>query len=345
MGVSSVRVLVLCAIETGWDSVVKVIQDGANVVGVVGLRSGSYTKDQVAGLFDVRGAAESFGVSFLGVNDYSLRSESDKDLILSIGYDVIWVAGWQRLVPEWLIDSAPLGVLGVHGSPDGIMGGRGRSPQNWALILGCSRFDIALFHIRKGVDDGPVILERSFFYNEYDDIRVSYYKVSLLVSEMILEVLHSPEKIMTAVPQSLGAFYFPQRLPQDGLVDWLQAAAVISRHCRALTRPYPGLRAISCGVEVRIWQCQPFDDRVDGAVGEISHVFFDNTFLVNCADGRVLIREWSADQHDWNPVRKVVFDNAPLLDQLRLVVERHVNKFPEQKVSSRIVRLISNFLG
>ena len=162
---------------------------------------------------------------------------------------------------------------------------------------------------------------------------------------MILEVLHSPEKIEAAVPQALAAFYFPQRLPQDGLVDWLQTAEVISRHCRALTKPYPGLRALSGGMELRIWQCQPFDDRVDGVVGEISHVFFDNTFLVNCADGRVLIREWSADQSDWSPVRKTVFENTPLVTQLRLVVERHVKKFPGQEVSSRIVRLMASSLS
>ena len=57
-----------------------------------------------------------------------------------------------------------LGVLGGHGSPDGISGGRGRLPQNWALILGAKRFDLALFKITPGIDDGPIIAKRSFFY-------------------------------------------------------------------------------------------------------------------------------------------------------------------------------------
>ena len=102
---------------------------------------------------------------------------------------MIWVCGWQRLVPDWLIQQARLGVLGGHGSPDGIAGGRGRSPQNWALLLGCSQFVYALFLITEGVDNGPIISQRTFCYRPYDDIQVSYYRASLAMADMLCEVL------------------------------------------------------------------------------------------------------------------------------------------------------------
>lgn len=335
----TLKVLVLCSLETGWDSVVSVAQQGAHIAAVIGLDHDSCDQDKVSGVFDVETSCQKLGVSFIKVKDYSLRSDEDKLAISAVSYDLIWVAGWQRLVPEWLIESAPMGALGVHGSPDGISGGRGRSPQNWALLLGCVRFDIALFLIQKGVDDGPVVMERSFFYKESDDIRVSYYKASLLISEMVLEVLQTPEKLCAARPQHGGAFYFPQRFPEDGSVDWSQVSVVIARHCRALTKPYPGIRTKCKDVIVRIWQCQPFDDRIDGRLGQISTVFADGCFLVNCADGRLLIRDWSASNSAWAPVVNEKFESVPFGDQLLRIVERHSKKCPGQPVSERILRL------
>lgn len=334
------KVLVLCALETGWDSVVSVAQNGGRIVAVVGLDYASSDKDKISGVFDAEQGCRRLGVPFVKVKDYSLRSDEDRRSIAAISYDLIWVAGWQRLVPEWLIESAQMGVLGVHGSPDGISGGRGRSPQNWALLLGCARFDIALFLIRKGVDDGPVILERSFFYNETDDIRVSYYKASLLISEMVLEVLQNPERLCSVTPQKGSSFYFPQRLPDDGSIDWFQPASVIARHCRALTKPYPGIRTKCNGINLRVWQCQPFDDRVNGTVGQISAVFSDGCFLVNCADGRLLVREWSSDCDSWVPVADMKLESVSFVDQLAKIAERHVEKFPSQPISDRIRRLI-----
>lgn len=340
--ISSPRVLVLCAIETGWDSVVKVVRDGANVVAVVGLDVEAYDRDRVSGIFDVERCSKEIGVPIVKVKDYSLRSDVDKAVISGLSFDVVWVAGWQRLVPEWLIDSSPLGVLGIHGSPDGISGGRGRSPQNWAILLGCVRFDIALFLIGKGVDDGPVISERSFYYNDFDDIETSYYKVSLAVSDMVSEVLRNPAKLESATSQQNRAFYFPQRLPEDGAVDWTLAADVISRHCRALTKPYPGLRSRVGEVELRIWRCQPFDDCMDGEVGQVSAVFSGGDFLVNCADGRLLVREWGTNKEGWLPVVGDVLESVLITDQISVIVNRHVAKHPDQPISTRVLRFFSN---
>ena len=82
--------------------------------------------------------------------------------------------------------------MGAHGSPLGITKGRGRSPQNWALILGLSTFYISIFKIDPGIDSGQIIETRSFTYSDFDDIKTSYYKVCLLTADMIINNLKSP---------------------------------------------------------------------------------------------------------------------------------------------------------
>jgi methionyl-tRNA formyltransferase len=336
--VGSPKLLVLCTVQAGLDAVAEVLRRGNVIAGIVGVHPEVADPVTLSGYVDVAEFALKAGVPFHHVRSYGLNGDADRRLFESLSFDVVWVAGWQRLVPGWLIAMPRHGVLGTHGSPDGILGGRGRSPQTWALLLGCSRFDLALFRITPGVDDGPVIAERSFFYKEEDDIAVSYYRAALATADMVCEALAEPDRIVAALPQREGAHYYPQRLPEDGQADWALPQRWIAKHCRALTAPYPGLRT-SCGDNlISIWQCQPFDDVIDGASGMVSTCFGSGDFLVNCRDGRVLVRRWSSHPTGWTPQPGLRLSSMPFHEQLKAIIERHDAKMPGHPISERIKR-------
>ena len=195
---SKPKLIVFCTVNTGLDAVAAVMKQGYSVEAIVGVNPVKADPLIISGWTDVQAFAAKWNIRYIYVDRYDLKSEKDQEKIKKIDFDLVWVAGWQRLVPEWLITMPLLGVLGGHGSPDGIYGGRGRSPQNWAILLGCKRFDLALFQITTGVDDGPVVAERSFFYNETDDISVSYKKASLCMASMMVDVLTNPSKLKVA---------------------------------------------------------------------------------------------------------------------------------------------------
>lgn len=332
------RLLVLCTVSTGLDAIAEVHRRGYPISGLVGLKPRVVEPGAISGYVDIAQFAQSIDVAFHYVETYSLKSDRDRALLTGLDFELVWVAGWQRLVPSWLIQQSRLGVLGGHGSPDGIAGGRGRSPQNWALLLGCSQFDLAMFFITEGVDEGPIIAERTFFYRPDDDIQVSYYRAALAMANMVCEVLANPKRLEKKDQQSTQAFYYPQRRPEDGMADWYQPANVIARHCRALTTPYPGLRTKAGDVTLTITWCQPFDDQLDGLPGEISHCFYSGDFLVNVLDGRLLVRGWASNDTTWCPRPKLRFESVSWQQQLRTIVNRHSTKYPEQPVSSRILR-------
>ena len=332
------RLLVLCTVSTGLDAIAEVHRRGYPIAGLVGLKPRVVEPDAISGYVDIAQFAQSIDVAFHYVETYSLKSDRDRALLTGLDFEMVWVAGWQRLVPGWLIQQSRLGVLGGHGSPDGIAGGRGRSPQNWALLLGCSQFDLAMFCITEGVDEGPIIAERTFFYRPDDDIQVSYYRAALAMADMVCEVLANPKRLEKKDQQSTQAFYYPQRRPEDGMADWYQPANVIARHCRALTTPYPGLRTTAGDVTLTITWCQSFDDQLDGPPGEISHCFYSDDFLVNVLDGRLLVRGWASNDTAWRPRPKLRFESIPWQQQLRAIVNWHSTKYPEQAVSSRILR-------
>ena len=331
------KVIVLSTVVGALDSVAEILRRGFAVEAVIGLHPDVVETDKVSGYEDVAVFAARHGIAHRHVRDYALKDAEDEATIRALEYDLVWVAGWQRLIPEWLIESCPLGAIGSHGSPDGIHGGRGRSPQNWAILLGCDRFDMGLFRITPGVDDGDIVATRSFHYTEADDIATSYHRGALALADMVADVLVAPERLEKGIPQPHGGFYYPQRTPEDGRADWTAASARIAAMCRALTRPYPGLRTAEGGSEIVIWRCMPFDDSVDGAPGTVGPCFYDGDFLVNTGDGRLLIRDWSAAD-DWRPRPGMVLDSRSFADQLETIVKRHEAKYPDQPIAARIRR-------
>ncbi len=339
----NMRLAVFCTISTGLDAVATVLRNGYSIQYLIGLNPQSADPEMISGYVDIAEFAKKWNVQYLYVNRYELKSEEDRKLLSSISMDLIWVAGWQRLIPEWLINIPKYGAIGGHGSPEGISGGRGRSPQNWAIILGAKQFDLSLFSMSSGVDDGPVILEKSFFYEDTDDIQTSYKKSALCMGEMVVEVLKTPEIIRLARPQETTSFYYPQRKPEDGYVDWSLTRVEITSQCRALTKPYPGLRSkTDTGKEITIWNCVSFDDKLDGSEGLISHVFEDGAILVNCGDGRLLINDFKLGNDMLQPKANDNLISVPFSDTMHRIIKRHEARYPELIIAKMIKNLANS---
>jgi UDP-4-amino-4-deoxy-L-arabinose formyltransferase/UDP-glucuronic acid dehydrogenase (UDP-4-keto-hexauronic acid decarboxylating) len=335
------KVIVLCTVSTGIDAVAELLRNGLSIEAIVGVDPQNANPEVISGYLDIAAFAAKWNVRHAYVERYDLKSEQDKRILSALTFDLIWVVGWQRLIPDWLINLAPLGALGGHGSPDGIQGGRGRSPQNWAIMLGCRRFDLALFRITTGVDDGPIVAQRSFFYNETDDISISYKKAAICSGQMMLEILRNPELLQKATSQAGEAFYYPQRKPEDGYVDWNLTCRAIWAHCRALTRPYPGMRSdTGSGHYLTIWSCIPFDDEVNTAPGTVSFVFEDGCFLVQAMDGRIMISDYECSQQNFLPCVGERLSGKPYTDIIGQIVNRHNSRYPAMTIAKRITALI-----
>jgi methionyl-tRNA formyltransferase len=336
------RIVVMCTVTGGVDAVLELSRLGVRPTALVGLAPDKVNHEQVSGWVDIGPVASRVGAEAVYVQSYVLKGERDRAAIEALQPDIVLVTGWQRLIPEWLIALGRYGALGAHGSPDGIDGGRGRSPQNWALLLGCERFDLSVFRITPGVDDGPVLASRTFHYLPGDDIRISHYRASLAMAEMMADALQDPGTLSQAKPQREAAFYYPQRKPEDGWVDWNLEADLIARHSRAVTRPYPGLRSECSGTMIRLWECRKFDDQVRGGPpGQVSACFQSGEFLVHTVDGRLLVRDWSAEG-DWHPCPGDILEGRSWRGELAAIVERHQAKYPSQPVTARIMRRIAD---
>ena len=171
------NIYILNTVGIGLD-IIDLVSKHVKILGIIGLSKRAPT-DAISDYVYQYEFCDEHDFDFIEMESYELKSEQDKLKLISLDIDVLIVAGWQRLVPSWLISHCSICVIGSHGSPLGITKGRGRSPQNWALLLGLESFYISIFEVDAGIDSGRIIDTRKFVYSEFDDIKTSYYKAMM----------------------------------------------------------------------------------------------------------------------------------------------------------------------
>ncbi len=275
--------------------------------------------NSVSGYASLEGVASEHDIRVYQPQGYSMEDSADLDFFQTVDPDLLVVNGWQRLIPESILETATYGALGNHGSAFGLPKGRGRSPLNWSLIEDRDRFLLSVIHLDPGADSGDVLLTRKFDITGFDTIETLYYKVTLLLEEMLLEVV--PQILagtLERAPQRGTPTYYPKRNPEDGEIDWRNGTRSIYNLVRAVADPYPGAFTFADDQQVMIWEAIPFssDIAVDAPAGTIVAVFWTDEFVVATGDGTVLVRNWDAD--DWTPTEGSQFDtpSAPPTDRI-----------------------------
>lgn len=278
-------------------------------------------------------------IECIKMNSYNLSDDTDKEKIQKLEMDLVIIASWQRLLPSWFMRKCSIGIIGAHGSHEGITKGRGRSPQNWALMMGMNRFSTSIFWIEEDADNGPVIDTREFEYFPTDSILTSYVKINLYKADMILRNIENGRiKRKEGKPQEEDALYLPQRKKEDGKIDWNRDATDIYNMVRALTKPYPGAFTNYEETEFIIWSARPvmiedvfylYESAENGTVLSI----LGESALVKCGKDLLLIESCS----NYEKLKEgMVLESADYNRQMREIVERHKKKY-DTKLSQLIM--------
>lgn len=233
---------------------------------------------------------------------YGLTDPEDQAFFEQAKLDILFVVGWERLVPDAILGTLRCGAYGMHGSSYGLPRGRGRSPMNWAILQGHNHFTTSLFRYTPGVDDGDVVASQTFTIFPEDDIAALHTKNRV---SMLRLASHSIAGILAGTivhqPQSTeAATFYPKRVPEDGGIDWSRSSQEIIRLVRAVAPPYPGAFTAIGQRILRIAACQEFERSLfsssiaDGTIVDVSPS--TGNFVVKTADGSVLVTSWGMDE-------------------------------------------------
>jgi len=217
----------------------------------------SYSKKKVknSNFFDLKPIAQKSKIPFYEIDSVEGKKTKDYyDVIKNIKPDVILVLGWYYMVPKSIRLIPKYGAWGIHASllPDYA----GGAPLVWAIINGEKKTGVTLFRMESGVDDGDIISQTEFLIEDNDTIKEVYEKATKSSKKILNNVLTSDSEPEFIKQDKSKIKIYPQRSPEDGLIDWDWDSLRIKNFIRAQSKPYPGAFTIINNKKVIIYDAK-----------------------------------------------------------------------------------------
>lgn len=253
-------------------------------------------KNQVSGYKGLSILTEKYGIPVHEADSYFLTDEKTQKFLEENEFDIGISMGWQRLIPASVLDRFKYGIYGFHGNCGYLPFGRGRSPLNWSIILGDTRFNLNLFRYDEKADSPNVFATEMFSITPHDDIRTAQYKNMICSKNLIRKLLTAYKSGNITINTESKDFdsWYNKRTAADGKIDFHDRTRNIHNLIRGVAAPFPGAFAMLGDEKVTIWSAHPFDEMIDFsayAPGEVIDIFDDRP-IVRTVDGSLLINDY-----------------------------------------------------
>ena len=203
--------------------------------------------NQVSGFKGLSFLTERYGIPVFEAESYFLNDARTQRFIEENTFELGIVMGWQRLIPKQVLDAFRYGIYGFHGNCGYLPFGRGRSPLNWSVILGDTRFNLNLFRYDEKADSPNVFATQMFQISEHDDIRTAQYKNMICSKNLIRRlVLAYREAVRTGgeIPIRTASrdfdSWYGKRTAADGKLDFHERTRHLYNLIRGVAAPFPG---------------------------------------------------------------------------------------------------------
>ncbi len=292
--------VVVFGVKDTSENIIEFIQNEICSVDLVMTISPEVTKkNEVSGYKGLSFLTDKYGIPVHEADSYGLTDEKTTAFMEANTFDIGISMGWQRLVPASVLDRFKFGVYGFHGNAGYLPFGRGRSPLNWSIILGDTRFNLNLFRYDEKADSPNIFATETFQIGPCDDIRTAQYKNMIVSKRLIRRLLAAYEAGEVSIRTESKDYdsWYTKRTAADGLVDFRGRTRDIYNLIRGVAAPFPGAYAYISGRRITIWSAQPFDEMIDFsgyAPGEVADIF-DGRLVVRTVDGSLLINRYDYD--------------------------------------------------
>ncbi len=263
---------------------------------VITINRSVLNKNQISGFKGLSVLTDRYGIPVFEADSYYLTDEKTRSFMEENEFEIAVSMGWQRLIPKYVLDRFEYGVYGFHGNCGYLPFGRGRSPLNWSIILGDTRFNLNLFRYDENADSPNVFATEMFSLTAHDDIRTAQYKNMICSKNLIRKLLKAYQEKNIVIKRGSKDFdsWYHKRTAADGKIDFKGRTREIYNLIRGVAAPFPGAFALCGGEKVTIWEAHPFDEIIDFSEfkpGEVVDVF-DGKPIVRTVDGSLLIDKY-----------------------------------------------------
>jgi methionyl-tRNA formyltransferase len=188
-----------------------------------------------------------------------------REALLVARPDVIVVAAYGLILPQWVLDLPRLGCLNIHASL--LPRWRGAAPIHRAIESGDAATGVTIMQMDAGLDTGDMLLAESLPIAATDTTGTLHDRLADLGGRMIVEALELAAcGGLRPVPQPADGVTYAAKIDKtESLIDWRRPAAEIERRARAFS-PAPGLVTELAGESVKVWRVAAASAASDDAV-------------------------------------------------------------------------------
>jgi methionyl-tRNA formyltransferase len=233
---------------------------------------------------------------------YPEDAAAARDAIQAAQADVMVVAAYGLILPQWVLDVPRYGCLNIHASL--LPRWRGAAPIHRAIEAGDTHTGITIMQMDAGLDTGDMLLIEKLAIEATDTTTTLHDKLAALGGRCIVQalqlaangpLLRNPQPQLpkgiadpaqvAAQAATLGISYAHKIDKAEARIDWRQSAAEIERKVRALD-PFPGCTAQIKGETVKVISscfdsCLRYNSLACGTILYIN----ESGIGVQCADG------------------------------------------------------------
>ena len=169
--------------------------------------------------------------------------------------DVMVVAAYGLILPQWVLDLPRLGCLNIHGSV--LPRWRGAAPIHRAIEAGDAETGVTIMQMDAGLDTGDMLLVQTLPINPQDTTESLHDALAALGARLIVQALQQAQTgALQGVAQAADGICYAHKIDKrEAALDWTQPASTLARRVRAFN-PFPVASSVLGGETIKFWRVQ-----------------------------------------------------------------------------------------
>jgi methionyl-tRNA formyltransferase len=181
------------------------------------------------------------------------------DQAIADGAELMVVAAYGLILPQWALTSPRLGCLNIHASL--LPRWRGAAPIHRAIEAGDATTGVTIMQMDIGLDTGDMLLRDELPILNTDTTGSLHDKLAVMGGDLIVKALASVADLKAVKQPEVGITYAHKIEKTEAQIDWSQNAEVITRRIRAFN-PFPGAVTTLNGEQIKVWGAEVGDNNL-----------------------------------------------------------------------------------
>jgi len=175
-----------------------------------------------------------------------------RQMIETADADVMVVAAYGLILPQWVLEAPARGCLNIHASL--LPRWRGAAPIHRAIEAGDAETGVTIMQMDAGLDTGDMLLTERLAIGEEETTAGLHDRLAELGGRMIVEALELAAcgGLRPVAQPAEGVTYAHKIEKAEAVIDWRQAATALARRVRAFD-PFPGVSFVVGNENVKLW--------------------------------------------------------------------------------------------